>query len=238
MQVTFRCLPELEAILPKPMPARRGLPDWLKAMPARARAEEFEAEVTTVKRCPPFVDAMSAGFLMPLPCDLAYADGCFEWDWRALPADLPRHTSRSPLAFHINAQLSGTPLYEEDTLAIKFMNLWTIETGPGVSLLVDHPFNRPELPFRTLAGLVDSDRYVDNYVHFPALWTDRDFAGVLPKGTPVAQCIPVKRTELELAFEPLDDAAQARLGATQKEVVTPEGAYRRQFRAKKPRSGG
>ncbi|MEE8501049.1 MAG: hypothetical protein V3S27_10790, partial [Kiloniellales bacterium] len=64
MRVTFRCLPELDGILPKPIAARRGLPDWLKAMPASARAEEFEAEVTTVKRCPPFVDAMSAGFLM------------------------------------------------------------------------------------------------------------------------------------------------------------------------------
>ena len=233
MRVTFRCLPELEGILPKPVPARRGLPEWLRRMPMSARAEEFEAEVKTVKRCPPFLDAMSAGFLVPLPCDLAYADGCFEWDWRALPADLPRHTSRSPLAFHINAQVRDTPLYEEDTLAIKFMNLWTIETEPGVSLLIGHPINRPDLPFRALTGLVDTDRYVDNYVHFPALWTARDFAGVLPKGTPVVQCVPVKRAELELAFGPLDAAAQARLAETQKEVVTPEGAYRRQFRVKK-----
>ncbi len=91
MRVTFRCLPELEDILPKPVPARRGLPAWLRDMPASARVEEFEGEVQTVKRCLPFLDAMSAGFLMPLPCDLAYADGCFEWDWIALPADLPRH---------------------------------------------------------------------------------------------------------------------------------------------------
>ncbi len=233
MRVTFRCLPELEDILPKPIPARRGLPEWLRNMPAKARVEEFEAEVQTVKRCPPFLDAMSAGFLMPLPCDLTYADGCFEWDWSELPADLPRHTSRSPLSFHVNAQVRDTPLYQADTFAIKFMNLWTIETEPGVSLLFTHPINRPDLPFRALTGLVDTDRYVDNYVHFPTVWTELDFAGVLAKGTPVVQCVPVRRAELEMVFEPLDAAAQARLGETQKQVVTPEGAYRRQFRVKK-----
>ncbi|MFQ5772929.1 MAG: hypothetical protein ACE5GS_00275 [Kiloniellaceae bacterium] len=233
MQVTFRCLPELEPILPKPIPARRGLPEWLKRMPMSAPAGEFEGTVKTVKRCSPFVDAMSAGFLMPLPCDLHYAEGCFEWDWRELPPALPRHTPRSPLSFHVNAQLIETPLYEADAFAIKFNNLWTIETEPGVALLVTHPINRPDLPFRALTGLVDTDRYTDNYVHFPALWVERGFAGVVPKGTPVAQCIPVPRGALEVAFAPLDAQAQARLAEAQKQVVTPEGAYKRRYRAKR-----
>src|SRR5262245_2197742 len=56
-----------------------------------------------------------------------------------------------------------------------------------------HPVNRFDLPFTTLAGLVDSDRYHDNWIHFPARWHDLNFRGVLPKGTPVAQCVPVKR---------------------------------------------
>lgn len=233
MQVTFRCLPELEPLLPRPIPARRGLPDWLKRMPMSAPAGEFDGTVKTVKRCPPFVDAMSAGFLMPLACDLRFAGGCFEWDWRELPPGMPRHTPRSPLSFHVNAQVVDSPLYEADSLAIKFNNLWTIETEPGVSLFVTHPVNRPDLPFRALTGLVDTDEYMDNYVHFPALWVDPDFSGALPKGTPVAQCIPVPRAALDLAFEQLDAAAQARLGETQQSVVTPTGAYRRKYRAKK-----
>ena len=60
-----------------------------------------------------------------------------------------------------------------------------------------------------------------------------DLSMVLAKGTPVVQCVPVRRAELDMVFEPLDEAAQARLGETQKQVITPEGAYRRQFRAKK-----
>ena len=30
MNVIFRCDPKLEAVLPKPFPAKQGLPDWLK----------------------------------------------------------------------------------------------------------------------------------------------------------------------------------------------------------------
>jgi len=232
MQIVFRCLPELAAILPKPVPAKRGLPDWLRRMPMSAREAAFDAEVPTVKRCPPFLDAMSHGFLMPLPCDVHFADGSFEWDWRELPPSLPRHTARTPLSFHVGAQLTGTPLFAEDVLALKFMNPWIMATEPGISLLVTHPFNRQDLPFRTVTGLVDSDRYVDNYVHFPALWVDEGFSGTLPKGTPVAQCVPVRRAELEMRFEDLDAAAQDRLAATQQEVVTPKGAYRRRFRSR------
>lgn len=233
MQVTFRCLPVLEPILPRPLPAGRGLPGWLKAMALSAPADAFPGTVRTVKRCPPFLDAMASGFLMPLACDVHVADGRFSWDWAALPAGLPRHTPRAPLSFHVGAQLAGTPLHAEDTLAIKFMNPWLIETPPGVSLFVTHPVNRPDLPFRTVSGLVDTDRYADNYVHFPALWSDPDFSGMLPMGTPVAQCLPVAREGLDLAFEGLDAAGVARLAETQRTVVTPEGAYKRQYRAKK-----
>ncbi len=40
-------------------------PDWLKEMPSKAfRALNQQIE-PTVKRCPPFVDAMTNGFLIP-----------------------------------------------------------------------------------------------------------------------------------------------------------------------------
>ena len=232
MKVTFRCLPELEGLLPRPIPARRGLPQWLKDMPMAAHSPDAETTVKTVKKCPPFLDAMQSGFLIPLPCDIEVRDGAFEWDWRELPS-FPRHTPRSPLSFHVAAQVVDTPLFAEDTIFIKFQNLWTIETEPGYSLLVSHPVNRLDLPFRSLTGLVDSDRYKDSYVHFPAAWTDPTFSGRLPKGTPVAQCLPVRRDQLELAFEPLAGAALERLIETQNAIATPEGTYKSRFRVTK-----
>ena len=135
---------------------------------------------------------MTSGFLMPLVADLKVENGEFSWD-REVPRGALNCYPRSPIDFHDNLQVAGTPLYDEDRFIIKFNNFWTIELPPGYSLLVTHPINRHDLPFHTLTGLVDADRYVDNFVHFPARWCDPDFNGVLPAGTPVAQCLPVKR---------------------------------------------
>ena len=191
--LTFRCPPELEPILPKPMPAILGLPDWFKTMPAAAfSAAASRASSSTVKKCPPFIDAMTFGFLLPLACDLRVEDGTFSWDGSPPPAR-SRATRARRSIFTTTVQVAGTPYFADDRFIIKFNNFWTIESPPGYSLLITHPINRDDLPFTTLTGLVDADLYRDNFINFPAWWRDETFEGVLPKGTPVAQCIPVKR---------------------------------------------
>ena len=73
MRIVFRCDPALRDHLPPPLAARAALPDWLRAMPNRAFSPIHGQEVRTVKQCPPFVDAMAYGFVMPLPCDATVA---------------------------------------------------------------------------------------------------------------------------------------------------------------------
>jgi hypothetical protein len=228
--ITFRCPQELEGRLPPPVPAAAGLPDWVRAMPAQAFSATAGADEDTVKRCPPFLDAMTAGFLIPLFCDVRVKDGAFSWD-----ADLPAGGSvayaRSPLGFHDPAQVAGTPLHDADQFVVKFHNLWTIETPPGYALLITHPANRFDLPFRTLTGLVDCDRYHDVWIHFPAHWEDAAFEGVLPRGTPVAQCIPVKREAWSLRTEAFADADARAAHALMGEIGRDRGVYRKRFRA-------
>ncbi len=97
------------------------------------------------------------------------------------------------------AELSCPPrsspqrLSPTDEAAIKFNSFWTIELEPGWSLFATHPVNRDDLPFRLVSGLVDSDRFHDGGINFPAVWTKPDFSGVLERGTPVAQCFAVPR---------------------------------------------
>ena len=69
-QIKFRCPPELEQVLPRPVPALLGLPDWFKTMPHKAFSATLQTEQQTVKKCPPFIDAMTYGYLMPLVADL------------------------------------------------------------------------------------------------------------------------------------------------------------------------
>ncbi len=231
-KITFRCPPELEAVLPRPIPALLGLPDWFKAMPQKAFSALLQTEQMTIKRCPPVIDAMTHGFLMPLVADVRVEDGIFTWD-RDVPAGALTNYSRSPLDFHDNNQVVGTPFFSEDQFVIKFTNFWTFELPPGYSLLITHPLNRGDLPFHTLSGLVDADRYVDNFINFPAQWRDESFNGVLPKGTPVAQCIPFKRDVWNAEFKPIEGEAIARLQELSNAIVNEPGIYRRQFRAAK-----
>jgi len=237
MRVVFRCPPALAGLIPAPAAATRSLPAWLRAMPRTAFAEESAGEVATVKQCPPFIDAMSTGFVIPLAVDLTVEDGTIAWDWDP-PAALADVYPRAPLGFHLDAQVTGTPFHEPDTFLVKFNNFWTIALDPGYALLVTHPLNRPDLPFRTIAGVVDADRFADALVHFPALWTDPHFTGVLPKGTPVAQCLPFRREAIELVVEPLEGEAEARYLAETRRLIDlrrPDrtGLYRREFRMPK-----
>ena len=154
--------------------------------------------------------------------------------WRHALTSMIAHRGSKESKVSSQAQLSqvtGTPLFEPDRLLIKFHNLWTIEAPQGYSLLFTHPANRFDLPFTTLTGLVDCDLYHDNWVHFPAHWHDVNFTGVLPKGTPVAQCTAVKRESWEVqtkAFTP-DEAQRAH--DLSNAIYRETGVYRKQFRA-------
>ena len=235
MRITFRCDPALIDRLERPRPARAALPDWLRAMPATAFSDVHGSDVRTVKQCPPFVDAMSHGFVIPLPCDLTVRDGTIGWDWDLPLLSVEAHP-RSPVSFHVPAQVSGTPFHRPDRAIVKFNSFWTIELEAGFSLFATHPVNRDDLPFRLLTGMVDADRFSDVGILFPAVWTDPDFEGVLPRGTPIAQCFPVARTPLDLRCEPFSGADRHRYAALADTLTRTQGAYRKQFRVKRPRS--
>ncbi len=232
MQVTFRCDPALIDVLPHPVHARAVLPQWLRDMAPRAPSELHGREIRTVKQCPPFVDAMSHGFMILLPCDVHVAGGRFSWHWPVPPPSLPNHP-RSPLSFHVPAQLNGMPRHDGQAAAIKFNSFWTIELEPGWSLFAMHPANREDLPFRLLSGVVDADRFNDAGINFPALWTDPAFEGVLERGTPVAQCMPVPREAPQLRIEALSGERAQRYGDTVAEVLAAPGVYRKRFRVKR-----
>ncbi|MDN5000762.1 DUF6065 family protein [Bradyrhizobium sp. GCM10027634] len=228
LTIKFRCPRALEGLLPNPVPASLGLPGWLKAMPTKAFSALNLQEEQTVKRCPPFVDAMTSGFLIPLICDLRVEDGQITWD-----NDLPTgeiNFPRSPISFHDPGQVTGTPLFDEDRFVVKFHNLWTIEAPAGYALYFTHPINRFDLPFTTLSGIVDCDRYIDNWIHFPANWHDTNFHGVLPKGTPIAQCIPVRRESWTSEVSAFTAEDTRRMHELQDTLRREPDLYRRQFR--------
>jgi hypothetical protein len=226
----FRCPAELEGKIPPPIPASQSMPDWLKAMPAQAYSGLNRREDETVKRCAPFIDAMTSGFLLPLICDLRIENGEMSWD-NDLPPGGVVDFPRSPIAFHDEGQVAGTPLFERDRFLVKFNNLWCIEAPEGYAVFFTHPVNRFDLPFTTLSGLVDCDRYQDNWIHFPAHWHDMNFSGVLPRGTPIVQCMPVKREKWTVETDTFTVDDTRRVHELKTAITREPGLYRRRFRA-------
>ena len=232
MKLKFRCLPALEGIVPPPFPAVQGLPDWFKVMPHKVFNPSLGMETQTVKKCPSFVDAMAYGFLIPLAADLEIRHGEFSWN-SEIREGFAGGFSHSPIDFHDPSQVAGTPFFNDDRFIIKFNCFWTIEAPPGYSLLFTHPVNRVDLPFTTVTGLIDSDTFHDMPMSFAARWDVPDFNGVLPKGTPVAQCLPVKRESWSGQFEALSAEETTRLLDMKKAIGREAGIYRRQFRVPK-----
>lgn len=237
MRVIFRCDPCLKGHLPEPLPARAALPDWLRQMPSTAYSDTHGSDIRTVKQCPPFVDAMTHGFVFTLPCDVHVRDGVFSWDWD-LPQPAARMHPRAPLSFHVPAQVEGTPFHADDRVIVKFNSFWTVALPEGWSLFAMPPANRHDLPFQALSGLVDADRYHDVGILFPAVWTQPDFEGVLAQGTPVVQCFPVHREPLEYVFDAFDADETAAYDALGRRLLDDQGIYRKQYRAPRSRPRG
>ncbi|HEV7578432.1 MAG TPA: hypothetical protein VGO85_20555 [Caldimonas sp.] len=232
MNIVFRCDPALIDLLPRPEPAKASLPEWLRAMAPRVPSRVHGRSIRTVKQCPPFVDAMRHGFVLPLPCDVSVEDGRFAWDWPLPPLTIAAHP-RAPLSFHVPEQIAGSPLARGQRSAIKFNSFWTIELEPGWSLMVVHPLHRDDLPFRLISGLVDADRFNAIGINFPAVWTDPGFRGVLPRGMPVAQCYPVPREVPSLVCEAMTAEHMHRYAAVAGDIMVGPGVYRKRFRGKR-----
>ncbi len=106
MTLIFRCARELAAILPPPIPAVQGLPDWFKAVPQKTFNVLLQEESQTLKRCPPFIDAMTYGFLIPLACDLRIENGEFNFGtWKFRQDRSPPFARRSAFTTRVRSKV-------------------------------------------------------------------------------------------------------------------------------------
>ena len=213
--------------MPEPVPASRALPEWLKAMPESRLSETLGGtEIRTIKHCPPVIDALRQGIIVRNAVDIHLKDGAVHWDWDppAMPDSL---ISRGPVGVHVPEQVSGSP-FEADHLILKFTNYWTFETDPDWSLMILHPVGFGDLPFHTLSGVVDTDRFAAGYIHFPAR-VSPEFEGSIVKGTPIAQLVPVRK-DLELRIEEMTSDQISANRQVQEDLAATPGTYRKQFR--------
>lgn len=189
---------ETEVIAPKPTPASKHMPQWYKNQPAYFGNEnDFNKQgfsSSTVKKCMPIFDAMSAGYIMYAPCDI-FIDATnpekIEW---SIPATL-KFLERDLVAFHTPEQTGSYPKDETKyhKQIFRMMTFWAISTEPGYSAMFIQPIHRDNSPLKAFEGLVDTDKFISDG-HFSFL-VEKNFKGVIERGTPLIQVIPFKREE-------------------------------------------
>ncbi len=65
--IEFLCRPEDQGVIAEPLRAVKVLPAWFKQLPGVDKAQlSATNDGLTVKRCMPFLDAMSTGWILPL----------------------------------------------------------------------------------------------------------------------------------------------------------------------------
>lgn len=184
MKITFTNTTGVD--LEQPKPASKLVPDWYKNTESYVNGERKPSgdgnTTATIKRCMPVFDAITTGYIIESPADVyvSLKDGgqWFEWSDFGL------------ISFHPIEQAPEHPLKKPFAYP-KWTNPWSISTPKGYSTLFVQPFHR-ESVFTILPGIVDTDQYTPP-VNFPFVINDPAFEGLIPKGTPIAQVIPLKR---------------------------------------------
>lgn len=218
-EIEFLCHPEDEGVIPVPYPARKLMPEWFKNLPQKVQKQD-KMENSTIKRCAPFLDAMTVGWIIPLAADVEFTtneDGTgVSYKWSFYRPMVENHTAE---------QVAGHP--ELPKPPMKFLNYWLIKVPPGTSLLFTPPLNRADPRFECISGLVDVDNYFE-FINFPFFFRKSGFTGIVKQGTPLVQVIPLHRPTLlnrsnTRVITPDD---QARLEKTRRQRAAHESLYR------------
>lgn len=189
--IEFFCDERYFEVAAEPIPAAKAIPEWFKKIPAimKGQRDPNNRPALSAKKCLPMIDAMTLGFVIPLPIDQHIISNHDCTDIHVGGTS----TLFDPCVERHSAQQVHGAFGKQDP--IKFINPWVIKTAPGWSTLFIPPVNTLEDRFRCLGGLVDTDRY-PKQVNFPAQWLKPNYDGTLLAGTPLVTAIPIKRSTM------------------------------------------
>jgi hypothetical protein len=192
-EIEFHCSAALSDI-PEPYPASRHVPEWFKAMPADVGPRG------TAKRCAPFLEAMTAGYIIPAPGNVRFTKKDFSGVSVAF-------TTHSFIELHHEDEYASAPFAGKPV--VKFANPWIIVTPPNVVCLITAPINRYEMPFLPITGIVETDTFYKQVAQPMVCLMNTGDVFVLQRGAPMIQVIPIRREDWFGRTATLDEARAA-----------------------------
>lgn len=186
----------------EPKPAKIAIPEWWKSIPKywhpEVPREDMETHDLTIKSCIPVVDSLTSGYMLLLATDIRVErkeDGSPSIKWTEYDAMnspvIKRSTTFTPFEDRYSDPAMLPKFEKYDNLMFNWNEFWGIKTPKGYSCISMHPLNRIDLPFYTLGGIINTDKWGVNGNH-PFILKE-GWEGVIPAGTPIIQIIPFKR---------------------------------------------
>jgi hypothetical protein len=218
----------------KPYPASKQLPEWFSnAKPyfdrpgqpndGKLHFRNRDANAT-FKKCTPLLDAITAGYIVPLWTDVMVEqnDGFPEIFWKNITDIFSLHGNPSK-------EIPAPPGY--DQVVYKYHNCWIPQTPKGYSCLITSPVGYSDLIFKAIPAIVDTDKSTLQLV-FP-MWVKTGFEGIVEKGTPMVQIIPFKRDDWNSTFDHYEEDEYARVIQEKNFNSTMVGHYLKNHHSKK-----
>lgn len=227
--IEFLCHKEDFGVIPEPYPARKLMPEWYKEVPPRIEGK-VSLRNSTIKRCAPFLDAMSIGWIIPLAADVD-----FQVNADASGLTFSSAFYRPMVESHSRPQIEASVKHPESPKPpMKWLNWWIIKVPKDYSILFVPPLNRPDSRFQCISGLVDVDGYFE-FINFPFFFTQPNYTGIVQQGTPLVQAIPIHRSMLgrESSSRGMNPTDLASLEDTRRKRQSHESHYRDQVWSRK-----
>jgi hypothetical protein len=193
MKIVFReGIENLAQVCPAPTPSKFSIPNWYKAIP---KSKDLVNNSNNLKFCMPFLDTLSSGYIQTTWSDIIVKKDN-DQVMVGSNTNLPMFNKRSLPSLEVS----------KDYLNEEFIwkRYWIPVLPDGYSLLLTHPYNRLDLPFTTVSGIVDADKFQYMQIGNVPFYFKKDFEGVIPAGTPMYQLIPFKRDDWEMEIEVFD----------------------------------
>lgn len=218
------------ATSPAPSPAKKNVAPYWKEMPRyhgagdEQKVKDGTANRSNVflslKHCMPYFDAMAAGYHYLLHTDLTVKLGS---------DGLPKLSWESPMEPAGDRVLKEMPVPHGHYQAhFGWQMHWGIQLPEGWSALFIHPINRYDLPFTTVAGIMDCDVYpLPGNVSFHI---KDNFEGVIPAGTPIMSIIPMKREDWSHEINRDADFFDKKMALVKEKESVPMAHYKKGYR--------
>lgn len=188
----FPKLKETAQLVEVPEPSKNFIPDWYKKIPSfednKIKIDSSGVANKTLKMCLPFYDAFNMGYIQKTWCDIYVEnnDGNVKYFY----------SSRPEIMGH--REISHFPIPEEYyPVEFAWKINWIPQLPDDYSIIYTHPLNRIDLPFYSLTGVVDSDKFKYELEGNHPFFIKKNFSGIIPAGTPFVQMIPIKRESWE-----------------------------------------